>query len=78
VVVASPCRATPTWGAWHELFARVSGPGKHAQTFKRMSHIGSLQTVEAMLSLDEHFHEMRYLQAMQVYARRFWTDFSHN
>ena len=67
VIVASACGAEATGRAGHELVVRAAG--EDTQPFKRTGHIGPFQTVEAMLPLHQHFHQVRCLQSIQVYAR---------
>src|SRR5271169_521671 len=67
VIVASPCGAQTGWCVRHELIARAAR--KNAEPFERIGHVGPFQAVEAMLSLDEHFDQVRDLQSVQVCAR---------
>ena len=67
VIVASACGTKPAWGAWHKFIARAAG--EDAQALQRTGHVWPFQTVEAMLSLDEHFDQVRNHESIQVCAR---------
>jgi hypothetical protein len=75
VVVAGPRGAQPAGRIRHKFSARSAR--EDAQPFQHSSHVGSFQTVVAMFSLGEHFHQMRALQPVQVDAGRGRIDAGH-
>jgi hypothetical protein len=56
----------------------VGAADEDTQPFKDSGHVGTFQTVEAMLSLDEHFYEMCFLQSIQMHARGRRAHFSRH
>jgi hypothetical protein len=67
VIVASSGGAQPDGRVGHKLPA--SSTGQDAEPFERTGDVGPLQTVEAMLSLNQHFDQARCLEPIEMYAR---------
>ena len=57
VIVTSTCNAKPARRVWRERAANAAGDD--AQPFERTGHMRALQTVVAMLTLDDDLDQMR-------------------